>query len=211
MSRTQIFNVSEVTPDLLAAAAHALEQGAVAVIPTDTVYGIATGAFCEGSIARICQLKKRSLGQPFQFLMATTAQVRRVAAWPQEAAALADAFWPGALTLVLPPTQVGKPLLRGFAGLGIRVPDTVFLQRLLGALPGPLACTSANEHGKPVLTHEQDLVELFKGHVDFIFKGGTLSPTPSSVVDLTGRPRLLREGALSGENLEQVMGCLFTR
>ena len=211
MSRTRIFNISEVTPALLTEVAQALEQGAVAVIPTDTVYGIATGAFCEESIARICRLKKRPLGQPFQFLMANTAQVRRVAALPKEAAALADAFWPGALTMVLPPAEEGRPLLRGFAGLGIRVPDTVFLQRLLTALQGPLACTSANEHGKPVLTCEQDLVELFEGNADFIFKGGTLSPAPSSVVDLTERPRLLREGALSRETLEQVMGCAFTR
>jgi len=211
MSRTQIFNIDEATPALFSATAQALEQGAVAVIPTDTVYGIATGAFCEGSIARICQLKKRSLGQPFQFLMANADQVRHVAAWPPQAAALAGAFWPGALTLVLPPAEEGRPLLRGFAGLGIRVPDTVFLQRLLGALQGPLACTSANEHGKPVLTCEQDLVELFEGKVDFIFKGGTLSPVPSSVVDLTERPRLLREGALARATLEQVMGGVFAR
>ena len=211
MSRTRIFNVSDFTADLFTEVAAALKQGAVAVLPTDTVYGIATGAFCEESIARICQLKKRSLGQPLQFLMANTPLVHEVARFSAEAEKLAQAFWPGGLTLILPASQGGQPLLRGFAGLGIRVPDHPFLQQLLGALQGPLACTSANEHGKPVITREQDLVKLFNGHVDFIFKGGTLSPMPSSVVDLTGRPRLVREGALSGEKLEQIMGCSFTR
>ena len=209
MKRTQIFNLADVTPALVLQTARALAQGALAVIPTDTVYGIATGAFCEQSIREIGRLKNRPVSQAFQFLMSDMQQVRRVAQLGAEASALARAFWPGALTLILPPTPQGRPLLRGFEGLGIRVPAAPFLQQLLKQTQTPLACTSANRHGSPVLTKEQDLVELFEGKVDFIFKGGTLTPLASSVVDLTGQPRLLREGALPKKELEQVMGRLF--
>ena len=210
MSRTQIFKLQDLTPQLLQQIATALGQGALAVLPTDTVYGLATGAFCEEGMAKICELKKRSLTQPFQFLMANSQQVHQVATFSAEAERLAQTYWPGGLTLILPPTEQGKTLLRGFEGLGIRVPKLPFLQQLLTALQGPLACTSANKHGQPVLTDEQDLVELFDGEVDFIFKGGTLSPLASSVVDLTRAPRLLRQGVLSKTDLERVMECSFT-
>ena len=207
MKTTQIFNWHELTPALLEKTAQALKQGALAILPTDTVYGIATGAFCEESIAEICRLKNRSQQQPLQFLMSGTERVHDIAVFSPQAEKLAQAYWPGALTMILPATPEGKPLLRGFNGLGIRVPAMPVLQQMLMRLEGPLACTSANEHGKPVLTSDQDLVELFEGKVDFIFKGGTLSPISSSVVDLTADPRLLRAGALSKEKLEQAMGC----
>ncbi len=209
MRRTQIFNATDLNPTRLMQLARLLKEGALAAIPTDTVYGIATGAFCEQSITEIYQLKKRPSGQPLQLLMGNTDRVRQVAQFSVQAEALAQAYWPGALTLILPPTQAGTALLRGFEGLGIRVPATAFLQSLLSFLDVPLACTSANEHGKPVITNEQDLVELVEGKVDFIIKAGALSPIPSSVVDLTNKPRLLREGALSKESLERVMGGLL--
>lgn len=205
MKKTQIFNLTDLKPHTLAQLAHSLENGAVAVIPTDTVYGIATGAFCEPSIRQIYQLKNRPQQQALQLLMKDTQSVGRVAQLSTAAQALAKAYWPGALTLILPPTASGRELLRGFEGLGIRVPAMPFLQQLLSYLPVPLACTSANEHGKPVITDEKDLVELFEGTVDFIVKSGTLSPTASSVVDFTKQPRLLRQGALSKEELERVL------
>lgn len=206
---TQIFKQETISTDTFVRLARALEQGAVAVLPTDTVYGMATGAFCEKSIERIYQLKKRPSRQPLQLLIGQVSQVHRVALFSSEAQAAADCFWPGSLTLILPPTPAGRPLLRGCPGLGIRVPAMPFLQNLLAEMTAPLACTSANEHGCPVVTNEHDLLELFNGKVDFIVLGGTLSPTASSVVDVTGPARLLREGVLSREKLEQVMGISF--
>ena len=74
-------------------------------------------------------------------------------------------------------------------------------------MEAPLACTSANLHGQPVLTDEETILKTFDGKVDFIFLGGTLSPTASSVVDLTKKPPvLLREGSLSRHLLEQTLG-----
>ena len=206
MSRTQIFNAADVSSAQLQTVALAMAQGAVAVVPTDTVYGLATGALCESGIEKIYQLKNRPARQPLQLLMHRVEQARTVAVFSALAEKLAGAYWPGALTLILPPTSKGKALLRGAVGLGIRVPAMPFLQQFLACLNGPLACTSANEHGQPVFTQEEDLVKCFDGKVDFIFKGGTLSPTASSVVDLTQTPRLLREGALSKTTLEKTLG-----
>ncbi len=207
MRRTLIFKTFEMTPEYIQMAAGALDGGAVAVVPTDTVYGMGTGAFCEPGIEKIYHLKNRPAQMPLQILTGSVAQARQVAQFSAEAEALAQAYWPGALTMILPPTAQGQALTRGFAGLGLRVPGNPFLVQLLFRMKAPLACTSANLHGQPVLTDEQTLLKTFDGQVDFIFLGGTLSPVASSVVDLTGEtPLLLREGGVSRAELEKTLG-----
>ena len=209
MSRTHISNISQVTPALLQEVARALEKGALAVLPTDTVYGLGTGAFCEEAIAKIYALKQRPATSPLQLLTGSLAQAQQAAYFSPKALRLAQTFWPGALTLIVPPAAQGKTWTRGFKGLGFRVPRHSFLVNLLEALSMPLACTSANLHGQAVLTNEQAILETFDGKVDFIFTAGTLSPVASSVVDMIQTPRLLREGAISKEALEQVLGEPF--
>ena len=206
MSQTRIFNVSEVTDKQLLQAARDLEQGAVAVLPTDTVYGIGTAAGQEKSIQTIYRLKNRPATSPLQLLRGSVEQVKQEAVLSVQAQRLALAFWPGGLTLILPPTQRGEIFLRGFAGLGFRVPNHPFLLELLKRMSVPLACTSANLHGQDVITNEKMLLDTFEGKADYIFCAGTLSPVASSVVDMTGTPKLLREGALTRKQLEQIMG-----
>ena len=205
MNQTRIYNVADITPLEIEQLARALEKGAVAALSTDTVYGLATGAYCEASIQRIYQLKNRPAAAPLQLLAGNMAQVQQIARFSAGAKQLAQRFWPGALTMVLPPTAKGQLLTRGFAGLGVRVPGNLFLQHLLDRMTAVLASTSANLHGQPVVTEEKILLDTFNGKVDYIVLGGTLSPVASSVVDLTGRPRLLREEAVSRADLERVL------
>lgn len=207
--KTRIFNVSDVTPETVSLAAREIEDGAVAVVPTDTVYGIGTGAFCEASIERIYKIKERPATSPLQILTGSLEQARKTATFTPGAERLAQAFWPGGLTMILPPSEKGRALTRGFAGLGLRVPGNAFLVALLSAMEAPLACTSANLHGQPVLTDEAEVLKTFDGKVDFIFLGGSLSPTASSVTDLTAEPILLREGSVSRAELERVWGGPF--
>ncbi|MGN0017352.1 MAG: L-threonylcarbamoyladenylate synthase [Candidatus Avelusimicrobium sp.] len=207
--KTRIFNVSDVTPEAISLAAREIEDGAVAVVPTDTVYGIGTGAFCEASIERIYKIKERPATSPLQLLTGSLEQARKTATFTPAAERLAQAFWPGGLTMILPPSEKGRALTRGFAGLGLRIPGNVFLVSLLSAMEAPLACTSANLHGQPVLTAEADVLKTFDGKVDFIFLGGSLSPTASSVADLTAEPILLREGSVPRAELERVWGGPF--
>ncbi len=203
--KTQILPFKTLSATQLTKVAHALEQGAVAALATDTVYGLATGAFCERAIQQIYALKERPVNMPLQLLVASVAVAAKVTQMNEQVHRVATTFWPGGLTLILPPSPSGQPLLRGFSGLGIRVPVHPNLQALLAQLTMPLACTSANVHGQPVLTHEKDVVNQFDGRVDFILTDGTLSPTASTVLDATlTPPRLLRVGTISKEDLTRI-------
>lgn len=210
MKQTQHYKLADLTAAQLQTIARALAGGACAVVATDTVYGLATGAACEDTIRHICTLKNRPFTQPFQLLVPDTDTAYKLAQFVPAARRLADAYWPGALTLILPPTPAGKPLLRTSAGLGLRVPDFAPLARLLKAVNGPLACTSANVHGQAPVTQEKGLATQFNGQVDFMLTAGTLSPMASSVVDFTQPvPQLLREGKITKIELTQVSGISF--
>ena len=205
--KSRIYRIEQMTPQQLEQAAALIDGGAVAVYPTDTVYGIGACAFDEGAIRRIYQIKQRPAGAALQILTGSVEQARQITQWSDDAEKLAAAFWPGALTIILRPNEKGEPLRRGFEGLGLRVPAHPPLARLLGAMKYPLASTSANLHGRPVFTREDEVTEFFDGKADIIFAGGTLGARASSVLDLTGpQPVLLRQEALSRKALEKVLG-----
>lgn len=210
MIQTKHYKLAELSERELQQISRALTDGAVAALATDTVYGLGTGAFCEDSLNRICTLKNRPLTQPFQLLLPDVQTACKLAEFSPAAARLARTFWPGALTLILPPSDEGKPLLCTSQGLGLRVPAFEPLQRLLRALNGPLACTSANLHGQPVLTQEDELSRYLDGKVDFMLTAGTLSPVASCVVDFTKQPpQLLREGKITKIELARVGQVTF--
>lgn len=202
---TRIFNVSELTDAQTRAIAADIDGGAVAVFPTDTVYGIGTNAFNEAAIQRIYEAKNRPPVSALQILTGTIEQAKAVVAWNEAAEKLAAAFWPGALTIILPSSNAGRPLLRGFAGLGLRVPGNEFLVRLLGYMQTPMASTSANLHGQPVITDGAQLAGAFDGKADYILQGGVLSPVASTVVDVSDGLKIIREAAVSRAQLERVL------
>lgn len=204
----RIFDAQTMTDAQVKEVAHALDNGAVAVFPTDTVYGIGCSALCPQAVEKIYTLKERPSTQPLQILVGSVQTAAKVAEFSQEAQQLAREFWPGALTIILPPTAQGRPLTRGAKGIGLRVPDYTILLKILQNMEGPLCSTSANLHGSPVLTEEKSLQKLFGARVDIIIKGGTLSPVASSVVDLTDekKPRLLREGSVTQAQLARTIG-----
>lgn len=203
--KSQIYPIDTLTPQETADLALRLDAGAVAVFATDTVYGIGTGAFNEASVQRIYEIKQRPAASPLQLLIGTAAQAKQIVQWNEKAEKLAAAFWPGGLTLILKPNEKGQSLRRGFEGLGLRVPDYPALTRLLAVMRTPLCSTSANLHGQPVITEQEEVISFFDGKADIILTGGTLSPVASSVLDLTAEPTLLREGALKRAELEQVL------
>ena len=203
--KSQIYPIDTLSETQLCAVAAQIDAGAVVVYPTDTVYGLGTNAFNEASIQRIYQIKDRPAGAALQLLIGTVAQAQSIVQWSTAAEKLARRFWPGALTLILPPNEKGQPLRRGFEGLGLRVPAHPALVQLLSHLKEPLASTSANAHGCPVITDEKELETFFDGKADIILTGGKLSPTASSVLDLTHEPKLLREAALPRAELEETL------
>jgi len=175
----------------------AMRAGALALLPTDTVYGLCACACDEHAIARIIALKGRPDGKPLPLFVHSMDEAKQLVRWPPQAEKLARAFWPGALTLVLK-TRPGAPLAPAYAKTaGIRVPNHDFLLRWLKLCRLPLAQTSANVSGQPAARSAKDAIALFYGKVDFIFAGGDAPGTESTVADLTGpSPRILREGAI---------------
>lgn len=205
--KSLICPIDSLTPAQMQDVAARIDAGAAAVYPTDTVYGLGTCAFDESAISRIYEIKERPASSALQILVGSAEQARAVAKWDDRADKLARAFWPGGLTMIVPASEKGAPLLRGFAGLGLRVPAHPSLARLLRAMKAPLASTSANLHGRPVISDERELAAFFDGKADIVLTGGILSRRASSVVDITAEPRLLREGAVPRGELEKVLGC----
>lgn len=202
---TQIYPINQMTPAQWQAVAAQIRAGAVAVFPTDTVYGLGCSAASEAAIERVYALKQRPAAMALQILAATVEQAQQWVQWDERAARLAQAFWPGGLTLILRPNAQGLSLSRGFAGLGVRVPAHTGLVRLLAQLPEPLASTSANLHGQPVCVQAAEVEATFAGQADIILTDGTLGAAASSVLDMTDVPVLLREGCISRAVLEEAL------
>lgn len=181
----------------LAAALAALRAGEVAVIPTDTVYGVAVAASVPGATAKLFAVKRRPTDVALPVLVADLGQARSLAAepFPLLAERLAERFWPGGLTLVVPRRPgLGLDLGGDDATVGLRQPAHP-VPVALGQEVGPLVTTSANLHGRPTpLTAAEVSAELGPSVV-VVVDGGRCEGAPSTVVDCTGpTPRLLREG-----------------
>jgi tRNA threonylcarbamoyl adenosine modification protein (Sua5/YciO/YrdC/YwlC family) len=192
--------------DELETAVALLDAGGVVALPTDTVYGLAARIDDAAAVGRLFAAKGRPASVPIAVLCATVADARGLASsWPAPAAALA-AFWPGPLTLVVPCDQALATRLGAPRGVGVRVPDDPTCRALL-AVTGPLAVTSANQHGDAPATSAAAVVARFAdGSVAAVLDGGTRDGVVSTVVDLTGQElAVVREGALDPATLRAAL------
>ncbi len=186
-------------PEAVAQTAEALRQGQLAVIPTDTVYGVAADAFNPEATAAVFAAKQRSRKHPLPILIHSPKQLPGlVGAVPPAAERLMAAYWPGALTLVVPAT----PDLQWDIGdnegtVAVRMPlDDVTLEVIRQV--GPLAVTSANRSGEPPATGVQEARMALGGEVAlYLDDGPRTDRRPSTIVDLTrAEPFLIRDGDL---------------
>lgn len=199
------------TAENIQAAARALAEGRLVAFPTETVYGLGGDATNEHAVAAIFEAKGRPRFNPLIIHFADRDAARREVRFDDRAEALADVFWPGPLTLVLPRTADSRIALLASAGLdtvAVRVPRHPVAQALLTACGLPLAAPSANVSGKVSPTTAAHVAESLGGKVTAILDGG---PCPigveSTVVDLTGATaRLLRPGGVTEEELAAVIG-----
>lgn len=177
----------------LAEAARALARGALVIMPTDTVYGLAGDTRLPGVAEKMYAAKGRSESKPLVLLAADRAAVKRAGAvFPAAAERLARRFWPGPMTLILPV---------GDGELGFRVPDHPVARALLRQAGGWLAVTSANRSGRPPATTARGAAAGLGRRVAVILDAGP-SPggVPSTVVRVAGRkPEILRAGAIPAE------------
>jgi L-threonylcarbamoyladenylate synthase len=194
----------------LSAAADALAAGGLVVLPTETVYGIATRPDDPKATARLFAAKRRPLGLNLPVLAASAREAWQLGVADDRARRLADAFWPGPLTIVLQRTKRSELWNLGQRqdSIALRVPDHDLTSSLLRHA-GPAAATSANLSGAPPLSDRDELLAAFGESVALylvLASGATLpGGTPSTVADLTGAAvRILRPGPIHPEWIESV-------
>lgn len=186
-----------------------LRKGGVAAIPTDTVYGLAAVFDDEEAVERIFRIKGRSAGLALPMLIDSADAVEQyVAEVPESFWALAAAFWPGQLTMVMRKSVlVSERLTAGRNTVGLRVPDHRLPRHLSRSLGKAITGTSANLSGSPSLTTAQAVREQLGDAVDLVIDGGDASgTTASTVVDLSdGTPTVLREGSITLDDIERAI------
>ncbi len=186
--------------DAHAEAVAVLRAGGIVAVPTDTVYGIAADMALPDAIERLFAAKQRPPEKAVAVLLADAAQADVLGVVSTAAAVLAERFWPGGLTLVLP-VQPGARLPRVLAGgaptIGVRVPDHP-TPRALAAVLGPLPTTSANRSGEADARDAAEILERLGSSLALVIDGGPVrAGQPSTVVDCTlDWPSILREGAI---------------
>ena len=188
----------------------ALRAGGIVALPTDTVYGIAVALDTPGGIEALFAAKRRPPDKGIMLLLADAAQAPLIGIWPPSAAALADAFWPGGLTVIVPQrpdVPLPAALTGGAPSIGLRVPDHA-APRALAAAVGPLPTTSANVSGVPEARDATGIVDQLGDAVALVLDGGPAhGGPPSTVVDCTVEPpRILRIGAVPVAEVERVLG-----
>ncbi|MGH2692440.1 MAG: L-threonylcarbamoyladenylate synthase [Actinomycetota bacterium] len=206
MADAQVFHDADEVA--LVAAAGALEGGELVVFPTDTVYGVAARPELRAATAALFEAKRRPRDLTIPVLVAGPEQMAALAVADGRAEMLAERFWPGSLTIVLPRTERSGAWDLGaeLGTIALRMPDHPVALEVLRR-SGPLATTSANRSGEPTPPDCEGVRAALAGSVAvYLCAGPAPAGTVSTMVDLTaGEPRVLREGALPGSD---VLGAL---
>ena len=193
-----------------ALAAELLRMGRLAAVPTETVYGLAADAAQEGAVQAVYEAKGRPETKPLNVLVDGMDMVETVCRdIPEEAYKLAEAFWPGPLTMILRGNGTLPPVVTaGGDTQGVRCPDHPDTLDVIRALGRPLACPSANLSGRPSPKSAGDVLGQLVGKIDAVLDGGSCGVgVESTILDLTSLPyRVLRQGGLSRERLAAVLG-----
>ncbi len=191
-------------------AADVLRSGGLVGFPTETVYGLGADASSRDALHRLYAVKGRPADHPVIVHLASADQLAEWAAVvPEEARALADSFWPGPLSLVLPRTdRVPDEATGGLPTVALRVPDQPVALALLRAFGGGLAAPSANRFGRVSPTSALDVRADLGDDVDVILDGGRCRVgVESTIVDCgSGEPAILRLGGIPRERIEDVLG-----
>ncbi len=195
--------------DGLAKAADLLRQGLLVAFPTETVYGLGGDARNGEAVAAIYEAKGRPSFNPLIAHVASTETAKRFVEWTDQADLLADAFWPGPLTLVLPlrPDHgISSLVTAGLDTLAVRVPAHPTAHALLTAFDGPVAAPSANPSGQISPTTAAHVRAGLEGRIAAVLDDGPCGVgLESTIVGLAGTPALLRPGGVALEQIEEVL------
>ncbi len=187
-----------------------LSQGEIVAIPTETVYGLAADAFNGTAVSEIFAAKGRPQDNPLIVHISDICQVKQLArSFPDKAKKLAEKFWPGPLTMILPKRpEIPDEVTGGLDTVGIRFPSNTTAQAIIRAAGTPLAAPSANRSGSPSPTSAQHVFDDMNGRIPLVVDGGECEVgLESTVITLAlETPMLLRPGAVTFEQLKDTIG-----
>jgi L-threonylcarbamoyladenylate synthase len=192
--------------DAIDEAAKWIRLGYVVAMPTDTLYGLAADPFSETAVARVYDVKGRGADRALPLI---AADVRQIAAHlgplSEVSRRLADHFWPGPLTLLMPAArQLTRDVSGGTGQVGVRVPADAIARSVCAACGHPVTATSANVSGHPAPATPDEVERALGDRIEFLLDAGpTPGGAPSTIVDASGaEPRLIRAGAISWDEIQ---------
>lgn len=186
-------------------ASAAILAGSVIAVPTETYYALAADPFSLQAVDQIFVIKGRQDWKPLLLLVDSVDQVEQITEdIPHRFYEIAERFWPGPLTLILPASKrLPRKVTGGTGTVGVRIPDLLLTRLLIQALDLPLVGTSANLSGHPPCATADQVLQQLGGKIELVLDQGTTKGTaPSTILDLTHEPaRLVREGSIPAEQL----------
>lgn len=206
--------IRTMSDDAITEAAARLKSGELVCFATETVYGLGANAQDGKAVARIFSAKNRPTFNPLIVHVTDKKEAEKYVVMNDRARALAAAFWPGPLTMVLPRHPEGRIsdlVTAGLNTIAIRVPAHPVAQALLRVASVPVCAPSANASGEPSATTPQHVIESLGDRVPYILAGGACRVgLESTVLDLTDDvPRILRPGAITADDLEPYIGAVI--
>lgn len=189
-----------------------LRRGGIVAMPTETVYGLAASAYSDSAVKKVFDAKGRPQDNPLIVHISEIDELKNVCAFvPEIAYTLAEKFWPGPLTMVLPKGEkICESVTTGLDTVAVRMPSDATARAVIKAAGIPLAAPSANISGYPSPTTATHVVKDLSGKIDAILMGGDcVYGVESTVVSLIGTPRLLRPGAVTAEELREYLPDLI--
>jgi L-threonylcarbamoyladenylate synthase len=196
------------SPHAIQRALDVLQAGGLVAFPTDTVYGVGARAFDGKAVEAIYTAKGRAIEKAIPVLIGDGEDITKTTSEvPAMARKLAERFWPGPLTIILPKRSDLPDSVSATNTVGVRVPDHMVARRVLRAA-GPMAVTSANISGQPSPSTAEEVFMQLNGRIALILDGGkTPGGVPSTVVDCTGtQPIVIREGPISFREILAITG-----
>lgn len=193
---------------IVAEVIRALNQGGVSLVPTDTVYGLLCMPTSPGAVERVFTMKQRPTNSRLPIIVADLAHAKASLpmVWNEASIALANAFWPGALTIAIGVSPLAGEWLEGRDEAAIRAPAHALVRSVAEAL-GPLLMTSANIHGHETPHSMKGALSELVHEPTIAVDGGTLTGAPSTLVNVNlPSPTIEREGAVPAAEVERVLG-----
>lgn len=200
-------NTIRFTQEDAEAAAQLLMEGNVVAFPTDTVYGLGVVYDDEEALRALKEAKGRPENKPIPTMVSSIEQLKQVACMNDTARQLAEAFMPGALTMILKKRDdVADYITNGMPTIGIRMPDDEWVLDLIDRCEKPLLVTSANLSDQPSGLSDEDVLKQLDGRIDAIVMGNAMGECASTIVDVSEDSwRIVREGPITKEMIEEIL------